>query len=220
MKVTAGTLLLKLATETSPQEYPVSLAGVRADTGASFAVEPEEELINHFGYVVVDPVAVPTGDVVTEGEPELVEGRYRQTWTTRAYTAEEEAAQLAAKKIELTQQVENLRITKLEAGFPYDFGAEHGTMIVQCRAEDRTNLIASRIDADSFVTAGQGDQLLPFRTFENVIVMMMAADLVTMTNAALAYIRQVYGATWMLKDAIDGATTLAGLPVVPETLTV
>lgn len=221
MNVTAGTLLMKLAVGESPQEYPVTLSRVRADyPNTSFAAEPSEELINAMGYLVVESTPMPAGDVVTEGEPELVEGKYRQTWTVRDYTPEEEVEELALRKPILTAEIENLRIQTLEAGFLFDFGGEYGELNVQCRAQDRINLIASRIDADAYVAAGQGTQLLPFRTFENIIVQIPATELVAMTNAALSYIRAVYYAGWVLKDQVDAATTLEALPTIPETLTI
>lgn len=217
MKVTASTLLINVVTS----EYPVSLLKVRQDNpNISFAAEPEDSVLDDLGYSVVHRVDAPAGDVVTEGAPEYVDGAWRQTWVVREFTAEELAAQLQARKSDMTQQIDQLRDATLANGFRFVFSGEAGEQGVQVREQDKINIVASRIIADAFINMGQPETLMDFRTFENNTLRIPATEIVALSNAAFQRVTQVYAAAWVLKDQVAAATTLAELPVLPETLDV
>lgn len=217
MNITASTLLIKNET----QEYPCSLLKVRQDNpNVSFAAEPDESIVNDLGFSVVAPTQPPAGDVVTEDKPEQIDGVWTQKWLVRDHTADELASMLAAQKSALSAQIDTLRDTKLGEGFQYDFGGSDGVLGVQLRERDCLNITGLRVTADGFIAAGQGDQLLPFRTLENKVVMATANAIVAMSNAAFQRVSAVYGASWTLKEQVDAATVAVDLPVLPATLDV
>ena len=66
-------------------QYPISLADVRARSAVLFGDEPSEDILNDVGVDTVAETAPPEFDPqiqwLQEGEPELVAGKWRQTWT-------------------------------------------------------------------------------------------------------------------------------------------
>lgn len=218
MNITTSTPLI----EVESGAYPKYLADVRqANPQLSFSNQPTEEFLASLGYAPVNrnvQPAVAVNQVVEERAPVLVDGVWQQVWVGRDMTDAEEAAKLAISQSELSNQVERLRIEAFQKGFPYDFGGEHGELGVQCRDIDKTNLLGLRTVADAFVEAGQPDAPMVFRTAENINVELMAADMVSVTNAAFQFANKVYAASWSLKDQIDKAKQLLELPVVPAVL--
>ncbi|WP_417733913.1 hypothetical protein [Roseovarius sp.] len=66
----------------------------RANPHTMFPRELDSETLAFLGYALVAPTARPSGDVVTEAAPELIDGQWRQVWSVRDYTPEERAAML------------------------------------------------------------------------------------------------------------------------------
>jgi hypothetical protein len=217
MIVTDGTRLIGVGTG----DYPLYLADIRVrESAKSFSATPSEELVAELGYAVVHPTEKPQGEIVTEGAPALVEGRYEQTWLIGHFTPAERLAHLNQVKEQLGAAMDLLRDSELATGFRYVFPAPYGELGVQLRPQDCVNLLGLRVGAEAAISAGYPQMPSEFRSYENINVEMTAADMVQMTNAALTHTKKVYAATWVYKDQIKNATTLAELPVIPSKIEV
>lgn len=84
-------------------KYPYTLRDAKRDyPNISFpSVMPGEDTLAVFNVYPVEPTPKPTGDVVTEGTPELQSGLWVQTWNVRDYTQAELDA-MAASEAEST----------------------------------------------------------------------------------------------------------------------
>lgn len=101
---------------TETLDYPLTLRQVRqAVPNVSLPKEPDDVTLNALGFATVQPTERPTGDVVTEGKPELVEGVWRQTWEVRSYTADEIEQQRLAS-IPQSISPRQARLALLQAG--------------------------------------------------------------------------------------------------------
>lgn len=213
--INGSTQLIKIETG----EYPVYLSKVRRDNpNVSLPIEPSEELMLNLGYAVVTQVTRPEGDVVVEGTPQLIEGVYTQSWNVRSFTEEELVQQLDQKKQQLNRSVMQMRDKELEEGFEHitDSGAVFG---VQTRLEDRLNMLYLNMNAERLVAAGDST-LQEFRSTENITHLLTPNEMVAMTTEALGFYKRILGASWVLKDLIDAAKTVAELPILPEKLEV
>jgi len=209
--ITDYTKLIRISDRT----YPVYMPAVRKENPLkSFAINPTVLQISKVGYAVVEPVDRPTGDVVTEGDPELDNGVYKQTWVVRSFNADELAANLSTAKTTLQNQLNTYCDNLLELGVSYDFGGTDGTQHVQVRDGDRANLASLRIKAQNRIAASDETVAL-FRTYENKIISMTPEQIVTMTDAAFDGYYAILAGVWALKDQATNATDLAGLPAVP-----
>jgi len=169
----------------------------------------DSDLLIEFGLEVVHDTEIPTGDVVTEGRPELISGEWYQTWVVRSYSEVEAATRLATAKTTLQAQAETMRVTQFDRGFPHTFG--ENVYHVQIRNADRSNLLGLRTVAKEVVAAG-GDMTFEFRVYENVVVEISAAEMVAVADAAFTAATLGYRKTWAVKDGADLATTIEELP--------
>jgi hypothetical protein len=215
MKVTLASLLIDVDT----LEYPLGLAVVRQRLqNVSMAEEPEvEELADH-GYAVVQPVAMPAGDVVTEGVPELFEGEYRQVWVIRAFTPEETAENLATSKALLMEELGEIRARTLHQGTEYLF-PDSEVQHIQLRGDDRANLAGLALKAERRIRAND-DTLFYFRTFEDELRPLTPVEMVAMTDEAFDKFTGILAVVWALEAQIKAATSPAELPVLPNTIVV
>lgn len=70
----------------------------RTNPNISLPRNPSDETLAALGYARIHPTPRPSGDVVTQGQPEQRDGKWYQTWQVRDFTKEEKAAQLEAKR--------------------------------------------------------------------------------------------------------------------------
>lgn len=211
--INGSTQLIKIETG----EYPVYISKVRRDNAnVSLPIEPSEELLLSLGYAVVNPVARPEGDVVLEGTPQLVDGKYVQVWDVRSFSEEEIAQQLEKKKHDLNRNVMEMRDKELDQGFEH-ITASGEVFGVQTRLEDRVNMLYLNMNAEKMVATGD-ETLQEFRSTENITYMLTPSEMVAMTNEALGFYKRILGASWVLKDLISAAKTIAELPVLPAKL--
>ncbi|MNF88276.1 hypothetical protein D3C81_331330 [compost metagenome] len=215
MDINASTAMLKLATG----EYPVYFQRVRQDfPEVSFPENPTEDCLGDYGFAVVYPTVRPTGDVVTEGTPTLIDGVYNQAWSVREFTPAELDVRLVELKRTMADQVLVLREKDLASGFIYQ--KDEVTLFgVQLRPEDRMNLLILKGHAQFLLAANATDTTV-FRSTENVGYPLTPAELLAMCDAALVAGMSIYAVSWVLKDQIEAATTLAELPTIPATLIV
>lgn len=214
MIITEYTQLININT----QAYPVTLSQVKRDMpNRSFPLEPTDAQLLELGYAMVNLLAKPEGDVVSEAVPVLTDGIYTQAWDVRSYNEAETAQQLVDKKRTLIYTLENLRDAKLAQGAPFVF-PDGATNNIQLRDGDRANLTGLRIQADHLNTSGVTDPVFKFRTYENKIYQLTPQQLIDVTNSALSAYVAVMDGVWILKDQIKAAGTAEELPELPLAL--
>lgn len=169
------------------------------------------EELTVLGYSVIEPRQAPSGQVVTEIDPEYIDGQFYQRWSVRDYTPEEISEILEEKKQEATDKVARLKDQTLQKGYPYHF--ESQLLHVQMRDSDRTNIIGMNQLAER-----NPGMIQMFRTYENVNVLLTPEQLFAMSNAVGDAYTQLMSVTWQLKDEISDATSEDQLPALPETI--
>lgn len=211
--VTRDTRLIKLDTE----EYPLFLEDFRIRTGAVFGATLESNFLEEFGYAVVLEVPRPdTGDVITEGKPEAIEGQYRRVWEVREYNPEEGAAQLQQAKETMQFKIDKFRNDQFAIGFPHLF-PDGEIYHAQVNTVGRGNISDLRTLAKEAIADGAPFQVT-FRTYENINVVLNAEETVELGNAAAQQVQAGYALSWALKDATTAATTLEEIPELPDSL--
>jgi len=112
-------------------KYPYTLSDLRRDNPNTMFPADFYDW-DSFGCVDVVATEKPVADVVTESDPEFSNGEWRQTFTTRNYTAEE----IANINMDKTNGIISERRRRLAAGFDYDFGDSRGTHIIGTYEKD------------------------------------------------------------------------------------
>ena len=211
-KVNSSTLFIEVATG----KYPVTLSDIaRKYTDRSFSVTPPRVDISDLGYEVVSPSLKPEGDVVTEGEPELIEGEWFKVWDVRNYNDSEKSVMLTQRKETLSSQVVQIRNDDFEIGTTYTLSPEV-SFNVQLRQEDRINLLLLNMRAKEAILA-EDTSLESFRSYENITFKLTPTQIVEMTNTALTAIKSIYEQSWKFKDQIEAAVKIEDLPELPVT---
>lgn len=200
-------------------EYPIYIKDLndRLEYPTSFGPTVNSETLRHFGYAPVEHSVMPDKEVVTEGQPKLVDGTWQRTWITREYSEQEMADQLGRLKEDLLVAIEQLREQQFAIGFPYQFG-DGQTYHVQIRDGDRANILAKRTRAKESLGEGDGSYTVDFQVYENVAVTLDAKEMVAMSNAADDQASHGYKAIWELKNAVKKAGTVAELPELPASI--
>lgn len=211
-KVNSSTLFIEVATG----KYPVTLSDIaRKYTDRSFSVTPPRVDISDLGYEVVNPSLKPEGDVVTEGEPELIEGEWFKVWDVRNYNDSEKSVMLTQRKETLSSQVMQIRNDDFEIGTTYTLSPEV-SFNVQLRQEDRINLLLLNMRAKEAILA-EDTSLESFRSYENLTFKLPPTQIVEMTDTALTAVKSIYEQSWKFKDQIEAAVKMEDLPELPVT---
>lgn len=214
MEINQSTRFIVIATG----EFPLTLAEIRLrHPNISYGTSADEVFFKALGYGVIQPAEKPAGDVVTEAPPLLQDGVYIQQWTARAFTDEEMNAQVATRVMEINVDVDRALTAALEKGVAFDFG-DIGTLHIQMRAEDRINISGLKQAAENAIQNGLPDKVFRIRTYENVVVEVMAVDLVSMAWTYLDSFSALMEKAWKIKDDAKVAQTMAELPALPITL--
>lgn len=196
-------VLIKIATG----DYPISMSQFRRDNPEwVFGAEIDEAIVSLQGYAEVLPSAAPVGDVVTQGQPELRDGQYFETWEVRAFTDEERAAALAAAKDDALSRVKSKFHELRQVGKAHDFGAK-GVQHIQLRELDISNLTGLGLKADRFP-----NNTFYFRSYENLVNELSGAEMQDLTNVAFDAFLGLMVASWSLQESIAAATTVGELP--------
>lgn len=211
-KVNSSTLFIEVATG----KYPVTLSDIaRKYTDRSFSVTPPRVDISDLGYEVVNPSLKPEGDVVLEGQPELIEGEWFKVWDVRNYNDSEKSVMLAQRKETLSSQVMQIRNDDFEIGTTYTLSPEV-SFNVQLRQEDRINLLLLNMRAKEAILA-EDTSLESFRSYENITFKLTPTQIVEMTDTALTAVKSIYEQSWKFKDQIEAAVKMEDLPELPVT---
>lgn len=211
--VTASTRLIEVATG----EYPVFLPQMGARQVGSFGPTVDSEVLEEFGYQVVVDTPVPEGDVVVEGQPELVGEEWRRTYIVRQLDQAEASAQLESIRAQHLSAIEQLRISGFEKGFPCLFNDGADLYYVQIRNKDLTFITALRVLAKEAITDGTPFSV-DFRVYEDVEVTLDAAEVVRMSNLANLHVQEGMRKYWDLKDTTKSAGSKAEFPEIPAEL--
>ena len=211
-KVNSSTLFIEVATG----KYPVTLSDIaRKYTDRSFSVTPPRVDISDLGYEVVNPSLKPEGDVITEGEPELIEGEWFKVWDVRNYNDSEKSVMLTQRKETLSSQVMQIRNDDFEIGTTYTLSPEV-SFNVQLRQEDRINLLLLNMRAKEAILV-EDTSLESFRSYENITFKLTPTQIVEMTDTALTAVKSIYEQSWKFKDQIEAAVKMEDLPELPVT---
>lgn len=153
------------------------------------------EAYNWFRAVETDK---PTGDVVTQGQPEQdSEGVWRQTWEVRDYTAEEDAAQLASAKADAQRRVDDEYEAELNAILSDYPNAETKTW-------DKQESEARAYQADSSAPTPLIDAIATARDMDKA---ELVQRVIAKADAWIALSGAATGKRQALEDAIASADT-------------
>ncbi|MCE8023668.1 tail fiber assembly protein [Billgrantia aerodenitrificans] len=107
---------------------------------------------------------------------------------------------LAARK---RQEIDAERDRAFAAGLPYKIAGHDD--VVQTRPQDQINLLGLSAKAQRLLAAGDTETTFTFRGLSNVNRTLTAEQMDALALAALEHIEQIYGRSWLRKDAIDAA---------------
>lgn len=195
------------------QTYPLTLRRIRErEKGIMIPSTPTEEIMLEIGYAVVHPTTPNQADKVESGPPELVDGKWQQTWIYSSFTPEELAEQLLAYKEIVYAELNRILSVTAENGIEFIFD-ENTIERIQLRDQDMNRIlsIARRAQLDPNAT-------YQFRTRENNFVSVTAEQVAEIEIQALNERDRFLAAYWTLKDTIREAQTRSDIPTLPETL--
>lgn len=162
---------------------------------------------------LVEPPEAPSPHAqVVRAPNEQINGVWTQAW---AFDPPNEADWLQAAKTAARAQVD-AKEAKKRASFPWDFGAPHGVLHLQIRGtEDQANWLTLQNTASAYIAMGYGDDaVLGLRTEENVTVPVTANQVMPILLAMAGFGGNTKARAWAIKDAINAATTEAGVAAV------
>lgn len=204
MQVQAWTPLIR----TRDMKYPLYLSDFAADKtlgNISIGSWVYEESIAEYGYFPVLDSEMPTGDVVTEGAPAQGEdGKWYKTWTSRKFTKEEVAENLARKKDEVRQMASYVYSNDLSQGVTVD-GDTFAVDLAEVSNLQTTLLAGSETDPLLIRKADYTILELPSTEAKALITKILAAREAVHQNF-LAYVRSV-----------NMVTVISKVPEVPQT---
>lgn len=214
IKFDSSSIIIRL----SDLRYPCGFPELRGDNpNVTFSPSFLATELPQFGYAYVIKTPKPQGDVAYEVDPELDEdGWYNQVWAVRDYTPEELASILYDAKIMAAYQVDTLVEMAREEGIPVTLTVDGvpSAQRVRMRQSDQTvyntalqvALSAEDTEEFSFVMIN-----------EILVTLPRPAYLVEMNEINKQFYKMIKK-SWVLRDAISKATTLAELPAIPPTL--
>lgn len=197
-------------------EYPLYLRHLRRRISrASLPRVPTLAHVRSFGYYPVMSTEKPKGDVVTEIDPEKVDGVYHQRWVARDFTQEEKDARLRERKKYLQAKANALRDKEIIEGVKYTFpNGEEET--IPLKQADQTILVTQRVMATEVLRL-QIDQMFVYRTLENNIHSLTAQQVVDMTGFVVQYYEDLLRNSWVYKDGVMACEIFDDLPEPPAT---
>jgi hypothetical protein len=212
--INGSSLLIKLDTK----EYPRYYRDLKNDnpqtifSSDTLAVES----LKLYGYAVVYAVDAPTGDQVTQGDPELRDdGNWYQTWTVVDIDPN---VKLTETRATLIRQADDLVETELSIGFPFtkEVDGTEVTYHLQAGEKDRANWLGVYQVASVRKAAGITDTA-KLRTYENTFIELTPDEIMTNLMTLLGNIDAAYNRFWAFKDKVNALSVGDEVPAVPET---
>ena len=199
-------------------EYPVFLGDMGKRQVGSFGPTVAAEVLEELGYAVVNESTVPVAEVITEGTPELIDGQWYRTWSAREHSPEEELTALQSAKTQLLTDILALRNNDFKVGFPHQLPGREDILHVQVSGVDRANILGFRVMAKEAVDRNDEEWMIEFRVYEDIEIPLTAQQMVDLADLAGLRVQQGYKTTWLFKDQVANATTVAELPQLPSTI--
>lgn len=193
------------------KEWPVYLADARrAFPNVSFSLEQDESQLEPFGYFPLHLGVSPAGDVVTQIEPKLIDGKWTRQYEARDYTEEELATRLRQAKDTALAELDRQLQAGYDEGFLYELDADtlHHFSLTRDNQQLMTGLhiLAAQ--------EGNADREFRLRTIDNTTVTYTGAQLAAMTTAMMEHVYSELSTLWTTMDAITAAKDMAELEVV------
>lgn len=192
-------------------EWPVYLADARrAFPNVSFSLEQDESQMEPFGYFPLHLGVSPAGDVVTQIEPKLIDGKWTRQYETRDYTEEEQATRLRQAKDTALAELDRQLQAGYDEGFLYELDADtlHHFSLTRDNQQLMTGLHILAVQE------GNDERVFRLRTIDNTTVTYTGAQLVAMTTAMMEHVYSELSTLWTTMDAITAATDMAALEAV------
>lgn len=199
-------------------EYPIFLGEMGKRMVGSFGPTVESEVLEELGYCVVHEVTIPAEGIVTEGPPECVKGKWERVWISTPHGPDYIAEELENAKRQKLAEIQMLRNKDFAKGFPYKFNGYDEQLHVQIGGVDRINILAFRVLAKEAIEQGNEDWMIEFRVYEDIEVPLLAQEMIDLGDTAALRIQQGYKTTWIFKDQVAKAKSVAELPELPATI--
>lgn len=212
MFVTQKTLLIEVST----QKYPLSLQQLQSKvTQYSFGNFVDVAVLRELGYEVVEPVEPPLPDGYTEDKPQLVDGRYVQTYKKVTKTAEDILREFTDVKQHARNHLTSLLQKALTEGCQYNFGTVRLPDIQRIRMleSDRGELLWISEMSERFPTKTH-----LVRTAENKVYPISSSVAGDLLNTVLLEYDKIVTEYWRLEKAIADASDKDTIPTLPEKL--
>lgn len=173
----------------STGEYPYYSQDIRTrHKDISFPVNIPPAVASKIGYELVEPTNQPQGDVVEEIQPVLVDGQWKQAWSSRDFTPQELMARLNRE-----------RDTLLAKGIEYTF--PNGD-VDHIQVSDRDMTILLTIDVRARAALDDPEYRQRFRSLSNKNYSLTAAEVVAMADHVFTTIQTWYETSWDVKDSL------------------
>lgn len=193
-------------------EYPVYLADARrAFPNVSFSTEQDESQLVDFGYFPLHLGTPPAGDVVTQTEPKLIDGKWTRQYVSRSYTEEELSVKLSQAKDAALAALDAKLQAGYDEGFLYQFD-EAGTLHHFSMTPANQQLLTGMHILAAMPE--NAEKTYRLRTIENTTVEYTAAQVVAMTKSMMEHAYGELSSLWQVMDAISASKTLPELQVV------
>lgn len=197
----------------SDEKYPMYMPEVRASTTqTSFPIPIRDYILEPFGFMPVYSSDIPSGDVVTEGKPELKEdGKWYMTWDVRDFTPEEKAANLAKEKDYLISQGLSLLNYDLSTGISYVYAGK--TYSVDVMQEKLTILLCIK----SLAKDAPEDTNYQYSFMDGTLLSFTREEFLTMWNSVMSSVYELNKTYWAFREVVKQAVDVESLPALPAT---
>lgn len=180
-------------------QYPCTLMDVRlANPNSSFADIPSDDDLSALGFARVLPTEKPSGDVVTEEAPAIVDGKWQQSWSVREFTPEEKAAHDAQLRADRESAIAAARYAREIAGIlwrGYGIATDRESQ-AKIDTEERAAEKGLRMDGKGWKCVDLAAGTMTFRPTTNVEMQEIAA-------AAYGYVSACFAREEALLAALD-----------------
>lgn len=202
----------------SDYKYPCGFPELRADNPhVTFSPSFLATELPQFGYAYVIKTAKPIGDVITELSPVQDEdGWYTQVWEARDFTPEELAVRLAETKITRAYQVDTLVEMAREEGVPVTLTINGEIRNEHIRMRTADQVVYSTVQ--QLALSSTDEEEFSFILINEILITLPKPEYLIAMNEINKQFYVMIKRAWDLRDAISKATTMAELPVIPNTL--
>lgn len=202
--------------DTRDMTWPLTMMQIRRrETYTIFAPTPELVDVEDRGYAVIHPTEVPTEGHVTEVTPQLVDGKWYRTYTTRPFTPEELQVMLDNERNVRLMLLGERLVSALARG--KEVQVEGNTYRISMSDTNANDLGTQLRRAMQAIDRGQ-TTTFKLRTVENQTLTLSAEETVDLIDEVMAERQRLMEVSWDLEDLLAAAETMEELPTIPEVL--